>query len=70
MHSTSITTGGHRNVRRLRVTVDDDPLLIRGEWPALRTLEIVAKQRVDADQLADVRRAIPNAEITILPASD
>ena len=67
---TSITTGGHRNVTRMRVTVDDDPLLIRGEWPALRTLEIVAKQRVDADQLADVRRAIPNAEITILPASD
>lgn len=66
---TSITTGGHRGVKRLLVTVDDDPLLIRGEWPALRTLEIIAKQRVDADQLAEVKRTIPNAEITILPAS-
>jgi hypothetical protein len=65
---TSIVEAGHPRVRRLRVTVDEDRLEIRGAWPSLKTLEIVAKQRVDADQLAAVREHLPGLEITILPA--
>ena len=64
---TSIVEAGHPRVQRLVVTVDDDRLEIRGEWPALKTLEIVAKQRVDADQLAAVREHLPHVEITIRP---
>lgn len=64
---TSITTGGHPRVRRLRVTVDDDPLDIRGEWPALRQLEIVCKRPVDADQLAGVRARF-GADIALIDA--
>lgn len=65
---TSIVEAGHPRVRRLRVTVDEDRLEIRGDWPALETLEIVAKQRVDAEQLAAVRERLPGVEITIRSA--
>jgi len=64
---TSITTGGHPRVRRLRVTIDDDRLDIRGEWPSLRTIEIVCKRPVDADQLAALRARL-NAEVTLRSA--
>ncbi|MDQ3336326.1 MAG: hypothetical protein M4D80_14250 [Myxococcota bacterium] len=64
---TSVVEAGHPRVRRLRVTVDEDQLDIRGEWPSLHTLEIVAKQRVDADQLAEVRERLAGVEITIRP---
>jgi hypothetical protein len=64
---TSIVEAGHSRVRRMRVTVDEDRLDIRGEWPSLQTLEIVAKQRVDADQLAALRERLAGVEITIRP---
>lgn len=62
---TSIVEAGHPRVRRLRVTVDEDRLDIRGEWPSLETLEIVCKQRVDADQLAAVRERLSGVTITL-----
>jgi len=54
-------------VRRLRVTIDEDRLDIRGEWPSLRTIEIVCKRPVDADQLAAVRARF-DAEVTVISA--
>jgi hypothetical protein len=63
---TSWVLGGHPRIRRMRLTVDDDRLEVRGEWPSLRTIELVCKRHVTRDELRDLERL--GAEITLLPA--
>jgi hypothetical protein len=61
---TSWVLGGHPRVRRMRLTVDEDHLEIRGDWPSLKKIELVLKRQVTRDELSDIERF--GAEITMV----
>jgi hypothetical protein len=48
----------------MRLTVDEDRLEIRGDWPSLEKIELVLKRQVTRDELRDIERF--GAEITML----